>query len=682
MALPGVWGEEFLVNAMTFSAQFTPVITTLAGGRFAIAYTDYSRASLDGFSDYSDSAIRVQVFCGDGRPSAPVVQVNTVTSYKQDSPRIAPLADGGFVVTYSDSSTGWNSNGDDVWSEAVRMQRFSDDGSKNGAEILVNTSVLGSQDYPSVALLENGQFIVGWDDGFRDSDVNINAQLFNADGSFASEEFMVNDGTSGLQVGSDIAGLAGGGYVVTWVDATGPDGDVGTIMARVFGANGVPVAPEFQVNTAGTSDQFQPSVTALAGGGFFIAWTDNSRGVDTGGDDTSHYAIRGQLFDAAGTPAGTEFRVNLVTTYGQSQPDVLALADGRFVVAFSDTSSGLETGGDDTEFGAIRARIFHADGSPDGDEFLVNATTTGHQNEPQMTQLPDGRVVFAWSDYSYGVETGGDDASNGAIRARILDLRETAVDWIGSAGDDDFTGTRWSDKLVGGGGHDTLTGDDGDDRLVGKGGDDALFGGVGSDIIKGNSGRDTLWADDGTDTLLGGRGDDALHGGDGADRIRGNEGCDILFGDRGEDLLVGGSQDDILLGGNGKDQIEGGRGRDELIGGFGADLLAGGSGADTFVFIAADDSRTGTRKRDIISDFEDGIDHLDLADIDANAATEHNDPLRFLGQESFTGAPGEIRYATFSNRTIVAVDLDGDRSADMKIQLTDWHDLDLGDFIL
>ncbi|MCB1349963.1 MAG: hypothetical protein KDK11_15490, partial [Maritimibacter sp.] len=66
MAAPGVWDEEFLVNAVTWSAQMTPVITALAGGRFAIAYTDYSRASLDGFTDFSDSAIRAQVFSSTG----------------------------------------------------------------------------------------------------------------------------------------------------------------------------------------------------------------------------------------------------------------------------------------------------------------------------------------------------------------------------------------------------------------------------------------------------------------------------------------------------------------------------------------------------------------------------------------------------------------------------------------
>jgi len=547
MSTPGNWGAEFLVNSVTQSAQMTPVITALADGRFAIAYTDFSESMSNGFTDHSDSAIRVQVFTGNGTASSDLVQVNTVTTFHQQSPRIAALADGGFVVTFSDLSIGWDSGGDDIWAEAVRMQRFTGDALKLGAETKVNTTVVGDQDHPSVALLDNGQFLVAWDEGYWDVDENIHAQLFDSDGSFAGSEFSVNLGTVGSQTGSDIAALPGGGYVVTWVDATGLDGFGGTIMARMFAADGTPVTSEFQVNTTGAGDQFQASVTALAGGGFFVAWTDNSRGVETGDDDTSSYAIRGQVFDANGGWVGGEFRVNQVTTYGQVQPDVLALSDGRFVVAYSDTSMGLETGGDDTGYGAIRARIFNADGSADGVEFLVNVTTEGHQNEPQMAELPDGRVVFTWTDYSYGVETGGDDASNGAVRARILDMRESAVNWTGGDASEHRTGTIWDDYLNGRKGNDHLTGAGGADRLLGRSGDDELFGDGGDDEVRGNAGRDSLRGGNGSDELFGGSGIDELHGDAGNDRLKGGRGDDIIQGGVGADVMTGNAGSDVFV---------------------------------------------------------------------------------------------------------------------------------------
>lgn len=622
------------------------MIAALADGRFAVAYTDHSRSSAFGFSDLSDSAVRVQVFSGDGSAAGAPVQVNTVATFHQQAPKIAPLADGGFVVTYSDLSHGYDSGYDDLWSSAVRMQRFTGDGLKLGLETLVNTTVFGDQDYPSVALLEDGRFLVAWDDGYSDVDENIRAQAYTADGTRTGGELLLNANTTGSQTGSDIAALAGGGFAVTWVDGSGADGSLGGIMARVFNPDGSGFNTDVQVNTTTTGDQYQPSIAALAGGGFVVVWTDNSRGVDTGGDDTSSYAVRGQIYHATGTPIGTEFRVNQITTYGQLQPDILALSDGRFIVAFSDTSMGLETGDDDPAFGAIRARIFHADGTPDGDEFLVNLTTHGHQNEPQMAELADGRVVFTWSDYSYGATTGGDDPDNGAIRARILDLRETALSWTGGEGGEHVGGTIWDDVLRGAGGNDHLDGSDGDDRLYGDDGNDWLSGDAGMDILKGHDGNDCLSGGDGDDTLVG------------------NSGMDTLRGDGGNDRIKGGAGDDIVQGGAG------------------ADLMSGQAGSDVFVFVDSGDSGPSVETRDTITDFVPGTDLVDLRAIDANPWTLGDDDFIFLGHDYFTGSAGELRYSTGRTRSVVKIDLDGDRRPDMKIVLTDVHHLDSHDFLL
>ena len=63
----------------------------------------------------------------------------------------------------------------------------------------------------------------------------------------------------------------------------------------------------------------------------------------------------------------------------------------------------------------------------------------------------------------------------------------------------------------------------------------------------------------------------------------------------------------IPFGGWGSDILDGGAGDDRLIDGRGRDILTGGPGADIFEFIA--DGR-----RDVITDFELGIDRLDFTD--------------------------------------------------------------------
>jgi Ca2+-binding RTX toxin-like protein len=227
---------------------------------------------------------------------------------------------------------------------------------------------------------------------------------------FDGPEFLINTTTEEEQWLPTITALPDGRFVVAWTDNSGTGGDTSLYASRgqIFGANGVPVGSEFLINTATLNDQYQPTITALPDGRFVVAWTDSSL---TGGD-TSGFAIRGQVFAADGAPSGSEFLINTTTASSQSEPTITALPDGRFVVAWRDFSA---TGGD-TSFSAIRGQVFAANGAPLGSEFLVNTTTVSNQYEPTITALPDGRFVVAWRDES---ATGG-DTSGSAIRGQVF----------------------------------------------------------------------------------------------------------------------------------------------------------------------------------------------------------------------------------------------------------------------
>ena len=133
----------------------------------------------------------------------------------------------------------------------------------------------------------------------------------------------------------------------------------------------------------------------------------------------------------------------------------------------------------------------------------------------------------------------------------------------------------------------------------------AIIGTSGADTLVGTTSNDTILAGGGSDTVMAGAGHDIVTGGAGNDVIAGAAGPDTLSGGTGNDVLHGGADNDIIIGGGGRD------------------IMSGGAGADTFIFQSATDSGVGVGSRDIVLDFQVGIDklglsalHLTRADID------------------------------------------------------------------
>ena len=344
------------------------------------------------------------------RPVGSEILVNTTTVSEQDFPTVAMLADGRFVVAWRDFSQ----SGGDTSNAAIRAQIFNGDSTRSGGEFQVNTTTLRDQQEPAAAGLVDGRFVVTWRDfsqtGADTSAGAIRAQIFNADGTMSGGEFVVNTTTFRDQLEPAVAGLLDGRFVVAWQDfsQTGGDTSSAAIRAQIFNGDGTMSGGELLVNTATQFDQQTPTITTLADGRFVVAWEDNSHT----GADPSLSAVRAQIFNADGTTSGSEFVVNATTLARQDQPGIAALPDGRFVVAFHDEST---TGGDN-DGGAIRARIFNGDGTQSVAEFLVNTTTVDSQDLPTVAALPDGRFVVTWQDFS---RTDG-DTSGGAIRGQIF----------------------------------------------------------------------------------------------------------------------------------------------------------------------------------------------------------------------------------------------------------------------
>jgi serralysin len=211
-----------------------------------------------------------------------------------------------------------------------------------------------------------------------------------------------------------------------------------------------------------------------------------------------------------------------------------------------------------------------------------------------------------------GTASGGEAAGDsfvsienvvGSAFADTLDGDGASNRLIGRDGDDVLNGGGGGDKLLGGEGADTLSGGGGNDYMVGGGGADAFDGGTGEDQVSYQDSTSAIMVDLGAGTAGGDAAGDTFVN---VENIYGTGQADTLTGDGQDNRLWGANGDDVLNGGGGLDRLYGGAGADTINGGAGNDWFVGGSGADTFEF----DPNWG---RDVVSDYEDGIDLIDLS---------------------------------------------------------------------
>ena len=418
--------NEFLVTTTTSGSQGFPAVISLADGNFVVAW----QGTIAGDS----SSIGARLYQADGTPVTNEFIVNTNTVDTQWLHSLTPLADGGFVATWASDDPATGDEGG-PGAGGIAGQRYKADATPVGQEFLINTATVGWQAYPVLAGLTGGGFVAAWvsaDPTIGDPDFGIAARQFH----FADTlivDVLANDNDADpddiLSLDSvTVTGELGQAWVAfnklvfyagtdfdyldegesasvtvcyTMSDASGFSSDASvdiTVVGRkhvyeaqlLFSNNDASVMaePEFLVNTYTGSFQSNPSAIGLSDNSFLVTWNSS----DTATGDLSSSGIVGQRYGADGTTLTGEFLINTFTGSSQTHPSVSPLADGGFVVVWS--SSDPNTG--DTTSAGIAGQLYDSDGTPVGDEFLVNTNTSGSQFDPEVVTLADGSFVVVW----------------------------------------------------------------------------------------------------------------------------------------------------------------------------------------------------------------------------------------------------------------------------------------------
>jgi hypothetical protein len=401
-------GMEFAINTNGVGEQNFPRVTRFPNGNFIVVWQ-----TADSTQDGSGGAIKAQIFASDGTKIGGEFLVNNQLGSTQDMADVAVLDDGSFVITWHTIDATQDGN-----SGSIKARAFDPSGTALGPEFLVNTDATGNQYRPEIMNLAGGGYVITW----LDANTNVGdvkGQVFSAAGVKIGSEFLVNNSTASMQSGHSITSLSNGGFALAWQtgDATA-DGNSSAVRMRIFSATGVAIAAEFTANTLATGAQGSPDIRQLANGNIVVTWITTDPLQDGGG-----LAIKAQIFTPTGGAIGSEFLVNNLGIGDQDRPNVAVLADGGFMVTWSTTDIAQDGSGS-----AIKARVFDANGVPLAPEFLINGLATGNQTLPQIVQLPDGRVFVTW------VSASG-DGSNLAIRGQFLESNSPPVIISNGGGD-------------------------------------------------------------------------------------------------------------------------------------------------------------------------------------------------------------------------------------------------------
>ena len=170
------------------------------------------------------------------------------------------------------------------------------------------------------------------------------------------------------------------------------------VAGQRYSSSGSGTGPELLPGT-GAELCREPAVASLPLGKLVIAFQCRPT-------KESPFTVRWYRFDASGSKLGG-YAIPLGSEAGNAYADVAALPDGTFVLTWTRIQPD--------QTGDVIVQRFNSNGSPKGNEVMVNTFTQGNQDYSKVAALSNARFVVVW-------ESKDQDGSDFGVFARVFDF--------------------------------------------------------------------------------------------------------------------------------------------------------------------------------------------------------------------------------------------------------------------
>lgn len=248
--------DVFQVNTYQPSYQQNPVVAMNAAGELAIAWVSYGQDGLG-------TGIFLQHFRADGSHLGGETEVSTPNPGGNTGQVLGIDGAGRVVVAW------WNTSG-------VYLRRFA----RNGRPLMPGTLV-ESADSPALAVLADGSFIMAWRTSRAGAGIGVWVQRFDAAAAPVGQAVEVQTSPIPDRGFPVLAVAPGGGFLVAWDSCDFAHIVFGCqVRARRFSLNFKPRTAEMQLSPNDFRAHWMPAVAVDRRGNFAVVW-DNCR-LDSG----------------------------------------------------------------------------------------------------------------------------------------------------------------------------------------------------------------------------------------------------------------------------------------------------------------------------------------------------------------------------------------------------------------